>query len=184
MYGLWHQYPDGITWDRDGDDEEILKIIVRCAKLLARLRGVINVWHDEFHGVDKYDTPLVERPDRINQLFYNHARGHAIASGRTQITRDDLRFIHALMLDSAPFMRANLFKALLTHNGTLQTSDVERELNCSKPTALLRMKELAVLGICTLQEFGETEIALCDEFGWFLSDERRELGGEKPIKQI
>jgi hypothetical protein len=175
LYGLWNRYPDGIEWSRTGDDAELLKIIVRCAKLLARLRGTINVWHDDFLETDKYETPLIERPDRINQLFYNLVRGHALVSGRTQIERDDLMPIFALMLDSAPFMRANLFKALLGHGGTLRTSEIERDLNCSKPTALTRMKELTVLGIGTLCGESEKEIKLCGEFEWFLSDEFREL---------
>ncbi len=171
LYGLWNKYSNGIDWDRKADDAELLKISVRCAKLLAQLRGTINVWHDEFLGTDKYDSPIVERPDRINQSFYNLARGHALVSGRTQIESRDLMPIFALMLDSAPFMRANLFKALLAHGGTMLTSDIEKDLNCSKPTALLRMKELAILGVCTLKEDGETEISLSDKFAWFLSEE-------------
>ncbi len=184
LYSLWSKYPDGIDWDRKGDNAELQKINVRCAKLLARLRGAINVWHDDFLGTDKYETPIIERPDRIQQLFYNLMRGHALVSGRTQIERGDLVPIFALMLDSAPFMRANLFKALLAHGGTLQTSVVEQELTCSKPTALTRMKELEVLGVCTLQEeAGENTLTLRDEFSWFLSDEFLALRRGDVIKQ-
>lgn len=184
LYGLWNRHPDGIDWDREADDAELLKISVRCAKLLARLRATINVWHDDFLGTDKYDSPIIERPDRINQSFYNLMRGHALVCGRTQVERGDLIPIFALMLDSAPFMRANLFKALLAHGGTLQTSEVEQELTCSKPTALTRMKELEILKICTLQEEdGENTLKLRDEFVWFLSNEFLGLRRGDQIKQ-
>jgi len=52
-------------------------IISRCAKLLASLRGVINVWKDSFGDLGSYDhtMPTIEKPDRINQLFYNCVAG-------------------------------------------------------------------------------------------------------------
>lgn len=184
LYTLWNAYPDGIEWDKNADNKEILATIVRCSKLLANLRGVINVWRDEFENTYTYQAPVIERPDRINQLLTNFARGHAIACGRTQISLDDLRPIIAVILDSAQYTRSKLFKALIARRGAMRTTDVESELKLTKPTALARMKELELLGVCDLTELGEHEITLRPEFEWFVSDEFRLLRGEIPIKQI
>ena len=190
LYGLWNRYPDGIEWNRANDDKDVLTMITRCAKLLASLRGIINIRHDDFNGPDrdKYDTPIIERPDRINQLFYNLARGHALVSGRTQINRDDMRVIFPIMFDSCPVAHSSMIKKLLERGGSMTTSEAERELNCSKPTARNEMRKLEILRICTSVErtgHDECEITLADEFRWFLSDECRGSSGVSgSIKQI
>ena len=182
LYGLWNAYPEGIVWDKKADDTEIVTIIARCAKLLASLRGVINVWQDDFNNEFKYGTPLIEQPDRIHQLFYNLARGHALVCGRTQVAQTDLKAIIELCTDGAPSGRARLFRKLVEHGGTMTTSEIERELNCSKPTALKEMKTLQILGVCTQQEGvrEDTEISLSEEFRWFLSEECRAIQGYAP----
>lgn len=173
LYGLWNTYPSGVDWNRKGDDAGLTTIIARCAKLLASLRGVINVWQDDFNNEFKYGIPVIERPDRLNQLFYNLARGHALVSGRTQIAEEDLRAIVELCVDGAPSGRAKLFRKLVEHGGNMATSEIERELNCSKPTALKEMKTLQILGVCSLREDtgGDNEISLSEDFKWFLSHE-------------
>jgi hypothetical protein len=185
LYGLWNTYPQGIDWDRKGDDRGITVIIARCAKLLASLRGAVNVWDDTSLTNDyKYSTPMVERPDRLNQLFNNLARGHALVRGRTQIAVDDLRAIIELCVDGAPTIRAKLFKKLIEHGGTMTTSEIERGLNCSKPTALKEMKTLQILGVCSQYENTgrDNEIALLEDFQWFLSDECMAIRGVSPSK--
>ena len=173
LYTLWNAYPNGIDWNKRSDDTKLLTIIARCAMLLASLRGVINVWQDDFNNEFKYGTPVVERPDRINQLFYNLARGHALVSGRIQIAQEDLGGIIELCVDGAPSGRAKLFRKLIENGGTMTTSLIERELNCSKPTALKEMKTLQILGVCSQREgvSQDNEITLLEDFKWFLSDE-------------
>jgi hypothetical protein len=179
LYGLWNAYPNGIEWNKKSDNANLITVIAKCAKLLAGLRGVINVWQDDFSSEFKYGTPLVEQPDRIHQLFYNLARGHAIVAGRTQIAKDDLKSIIALCTDGAPSGRAKLFKKLIEHGGTMSTSEIERELNTSKPTAIKEMKTLQILGVCTLRESpgDHNEVSLSEDFKWFLSDECLEIQG-------
>jgi hypothetical protein len=184
LYTRWQQYSEGIEWDKKADDKALLGKIARCARFLASLRGVVNVWTDDFSGEFKWNAPTIEKPDRINQHFYNLARGHAVVCGRTQIAQEDLRPVVALALDSAPPIRVRLIRALLAHGGTMHTAEVESEMVCTKPTALAKMKELALLGICEYHEGEEHEIALRPEFEWFLSDEFRGLRGDSPIKGI
>ena len=154
--------------------------------MLALLRGVINVWDEKGEDGNKhnYTSPVIEKPDRINQLFYNLCRGHALVCGRDQINEDDLRLIVELAVDSAPTIRARLFRKLLDSEGSMKTSEVEKAIQCSKPTALKEMETLKILGICNMSaesfdQAGEPEkiLHLSDKFKWFLSTECKEIRG-------
>lgn len=180
LYTLWQKHPNGVDWNKAQDKQEDKLIIARSARLLAKLRGVINVWKEwDTEGKEySYNPPTKEMPDRINQLFYNLCRGHALVDGRTQINREDLRLIVELAIDSAPTIRAKLFRRLLENDGVMKTSEVEVALQCSKPTALKEMETLKILGVCSITqdsygEVGEPEktLHLADDFKWFLSDE-------------
>jgi hypothetical protein len=121
---------------------------------------------------------MIEKPDRINQLLYNLTRGYALIGGRVQIQKSDLRPAIELILDSAPPIRAKLVRKLIEYGGTMKTRDVEKELECSKPTALKEMETLMLLKVCniTKESHGqvgepEKEIHLLDEFSWFTSEE-------------
>lgn len=186
LYTLWHKYPDGVDWKKELDGRENKLIIARCAGLLAKLRGVINVWKDRSQDgeVYEYTRPVIERPDRINQLFYNLCRGHALVCDRMQINQDDLRLIVELAVDSAPTTRANLFRKLIENDGAMKTGEVMMALNCSRPTALKEMEALKILGVCTINNdshisVGEPEktINLFEGFKWFLSDECKAIRG-------
>lgn len=193
LYTLWSKYPQGIEWNKSGEDKDCLKTIARCAKLLARLRGVVNAWRDKSEDGEKYSytDPVVEQPHRINQLFYNLCRGHALVCDRHQINKDDLRLIVELAIDSAPTIRTKLFRALLENNGVISSSQVEVILNVSKPTALREMEILKILGLVNITQnsYGqvggaEKEIHLLDKFQWFLSEECRTIRGiPLPLKQ-
>src|SRR3989344_6493489 len=186
LYTLWRKYPNGFDWDRAKDKKEFLAVIVRCAQLLAHLRGNINVWKewDEEGRVYNYNPPTIEKPDRINQLLYNLARGHALVCGRTQINEDDLKLVIEIATDSAPTIRSKLFRKLLEKNGVMSTGEVEIALDCSKPTALKEMETLKFLGICYFasNSYGqvgepEKEIHLVEAFKWFLGEECIRLRG-------
>lgn len=188
LQALWSKYPDGLKWDNSLDDRNLKLIIARCAQLLARLRGVINIWKDR--GEDgtelSFTRPVIEKPDRINQLFYNLSRGHALVNARVQLTPDDLRPVIELAIDSAPTVRTLLLRSLLENNGALCTTEVEVVLSCSKPTALKEMETLRQLGVCILKQesqgrVGEPEkiIRLDPSLSWFLSDECRAIRGLK-----
>ncbi len=188
LYTLWSKYPHGIEWNKEEDPEDVLKIIPKCSKLLARLRGVISVWKEKRLDNDEiefdYTPPIIEKPDRINQLFYNLCRGHALVTGRTQINQEDLKLIVELAIDSAPSTRAMLFRGLLEHNGQMTTSKVQDYLHCTKPPALREMRTLEALGVCEVSEntngqAGQPElcIKLKEDFLWFLTDECNNIRG-------
>jgi len=181
---LWNQYPDGVTWNREDESDELLGIIAQCSLLLARLRGQVFIYKEKWEGDDKelgHTVPSVEHENRINQCLYNIARGHALAMGRKKLDPGDLRLIILLAFDSAPGHRAPLFHELIRKGGTIKTGDVEALLHCSNPTALKEMKTFTILGICEEVEGGTFDtsknIRLKDDLSWFLSDEcKRYLG--------
>ncbi len=184
LHTLWHKYPDGVNWDRQQDNREYIKIITRCAKLLAKLRGTIVVWKELDGEGNEYshNPPVIEKPDRITQLFYNLCRGHALVSGRTQIDRADLKLILELAIDSCPPTRAKFFRRLLENNGVMKTSEVVTALKCTSPTAAKEMMALEILDICHINYekdggvgAAEKTINLNKEFGWFLSDECKDI---------
>jgi hypothetical protein len=175
---LWAANQSGLTWNKKDDPEDCLRVIARCSRLLSRLRGAINVW-SVGEGGEKlaHNVPVIEKPNRINCLFYNLARGHALICGRRQLTTEDLWPVLDLTFDSAPTTRAKVFRGLIEAGGTLTTSDVEILLHCSPPTARKEMEALAVLGVAKKTSCPdkagspESVITLDGRFEWFTSDE-------------
>jgi hypothetical protein len=178
---LWAAHPNGVEWNKAGDSDDYLRVIARCAELLAALRGAIHLWQSEHDGSLSHSVPVIEQPDRINCLLYNLARGHALLSGRTQLSAADLAPVLEVTFDSAPTIRSKLFRGLLENGGTLRTSEVEKLLRCSKPTALKEMEALAVLGIGDKTEadpdYGRPEnvLRLATKFEWFATDDCKAL---------
>ncbi|NCA93643.1 MAG: hypothetical protein EOM84_00530 [Sphingobacteriia bacterium] len=184
---LWHKYPKGINWNKENDDYQLMEIVARFAKVLAKLRSSINVWEESF-GQKKYNhtQPITEMPDRLNQLIYNVMRGHALICGRENIAYEDLKIVSRITLDSAPPNRSKIFKHLIKNDGQLATSEVMNILKCSRPTALKLMEELAILEIVdtdgNMQDeteiYGgrpEQKIILKNNYSWFISEECKEL---------
>ena len=178
---LWTANPGGIEWDKDDDQEDCLRVIARCAELLASLRGTIQMWQSEHDGNVSHSVPVIEQPDRINCLLYNLARGHALLCGRPQLATADLAPVLEVTFDSAPTIRSKVFRSLLEQNGTLKTGEVEKLLRCSKPTALKEMEALTVLGVADKTEgdaeYGrpEHELRLAEKFQWFATDDCKGL---------
>lgn len=188
LHTLWHAHPDGVRWDYDNDDPQLKRIIVKCARLLARLRGTVNVYTERGDNNENltHSTPNIEKPDRINQLLYNLCRGHAVACERNFMIKEDLQYAIQLATGSAPDTRTAIFRELISGSGELTTSEVEELLNCSKPTARKEMEKFRILKLCDqhkddLDGWGNTEysISLKADLEWFKSDECRELRGLK-----
>jgi hypothetical protein len=189
---LWSKHPKGIFWDIEKDEQNLLEIIARFAKILAHLRSAINVWEDRY-GAEKYDytQPITEMPDRLNQLLYNLARGHALVCGRKNINKEDLGIVMRVALDSAPPNRSKIFKLLIKSAGVLTTNQVMEILKCSRPTALKEMEQLVILEIVEPSEDlaeankwhfkgrPESEINLKKEFEWFLTKECHSLNTQE-----
>jgi hypothetical protein len=188
---LWAANQEGVTWNKAEDPDDCLRVIARCARLLARLRGAINVWSADEAGEKLLHTvPVIEKPRRINCLLYNLARAHALICGRRQLTVEDLWPVLDVTFDTAPNNRAKMIRGLIEAGGILCTSDVVKLLRCSPPTARNEMEALSVLGFVDKTGDGkdepghpETRITLTSRFAWFQSDECKSLMGMIPDTQ-
>ena len=143
----------GIEWSRKDDPADVTELIRQCAKLVAKLRGVVSVWKERDQEADlSYTPPNVEQPHRALAVLYNLARGHALLYGRTQLTTEDLPVVAHVALSSAPTDRSRLFRGLLDANGTHTTRAVAALLEVSLPTARKAMKSMELLKLADLDE--------------------------------
>ncbi len=181
---MWQKYPKGIKWDASKTPRKVVLNISRIAVMLARFRGNVSVWpisesQDFGKKKDKFNhtMPEDERPDRINQILYNQARGHAIMCGRDKLIGSDIKTVLQLALESAPYHRTKIFKALIANNGKIDTDQVMNLFNCSTPTAHKEMEYLVTLKLANKTEYGSREagefvtkhiISLKPEFRWLL----------------
>lgn len=187
-FSLWHQHPHGVSW-RNGDDPmEYRRIIARCAKIAARLRGAVNVWTDG-ENEQQHTNVVIEKPDRLNAWLYNLARGHALVCGRNQIAPEDLWPVIEVALQSAPMNRVKLLGALIESGGTISTDVACRAIVCTTPTALKEIETLKILGLVDTQDDkldgspGRPMriVTLRKEFGWFCLEECNGLRAHRPV---
>jgi len=174
-----------IRWDFSKDDEDSERYIIRLAELLSHLRGVATTWHTkDTQGSDyAYTKPIIEDPSRAITQLKNLARGHALSCARNFIKKEDISIVVKTVLSTASVERVFIFDELLKNEGILTTSQVEKSLKISPPTARRTMTELDVLGIVNILEpdgelYTEKRIVLKPEFNWFLTPEFNELREE------
>jgi hypothetical protein len=186
--------------NKEGEHNNILIIIVKLAKLLAHLRGTVNVWNTEKTQGSNYgySTPTIEEPDRAMTQLLNLAKGHALSQGRKYLTLEDIPLLIKVVLSTATIERVMVFDLLLAYNGTMTTSQLEKSLGIAKATALKTMLELNILGLVSGNHFDTYDedeydnsrltsihdrssnnekkiITLNKDFEWFLSDEFKGL---------
>jgi hypothetical protein len=124
--------------------EPLLLEIIHYAQLIAAGRVEVNIAPNG--GEVEAGTP--EGAYRVVLLLQTLARGLALVERHSEVTKDDLDVIRHVALSSIPTRRRELLRALLAAGGTMDAGQVESALDCSRPTALDRMKELGTTGIC------------------------------------
>ena len=150
--------------------------------MLARLRAVVPTW--ETYGTQgsdySYDIPTIEEPGRAITQLRNLARGHALSKGRNYITSEDIPLVIKVVLSTAPIARATIFDILISHKGSLTTSEITSSLNITPHTAHRTMTQLNALGLAYSTGLmdkpnAQKKIVLKPEFSWFLSEEFQRL---------
>jgi hypothetical protein len=172
-----------IKWSRKEDNESLLREIAIIAKLVASLRGTINVWQDGGDGEEyNFTASQIEKPDRINQALYNLARGHAVACERSHITDEDIAIVLRVALSSGPIDRTKLFNLLISHEGVLTSQTIMDELGFSRKTALRLMAMFCLLKITEEDESlaiktvrSEKVVKITKEFSWFVGERLNNL---------
>jgi hypothetical protein len=162
-----------IAWDRTGDPRDVMLKIAAYAKVLAILRGIITVWREGSGDDETYNfsTPIIEAPHRAMSLLYALARGHAIVHGRAQLSEDDLPLVARAALESTPNDRRAVMRLLVANEGMVATSDVQKAMRCSAPTARAILETLDKLDLGRFENPGppvEAHFFLADRFKWLL----------------
>lgn len=174
---MWQRYPNGIEWDNDKTDRKYKISIGKIAIMLAKFRGSIGIWETDIPGNFgskgkklSHHIPEDEQPDRINQILYNFAQGHAVVNERDYINAKDIKAALKIALESAPFHRTILLKALVRQDGKINSDEVEELFSCSRPTALKEMEFLVVLGLASKSQIADkpTELNLKEKFQWLV----------------
>jgi hypothetical protein len=163
-----------IALDPKNDEELAHRVIIRIAKLLARLRAIVPTWETkDTQGSDyAYGLANIEDPSRAITQLRNLARGHALSMGRGHITLDDIPIIIHAALSTATIERVRMFELLIAFKGELTTNQICDSLNTTPPTARRTMTELKATGLVTMDigsSSASSTITLKPEFDWFLT---------------
>lgn len=182
LKGIWSKKK--VEWNRQNAPKEVLGRIIDLADLLVRLRGKVNVAVKEQYGDKTYwSEPIIEEPERAIEALYALARGHALIKGRTQIAVNDLPVAIDVALSSAPYNRVITF-AYLLNKEKVTTKELMEDLNCSRSTAIRKMKTLELLELIDLEkkpmqtmggEQSSYTMKLKKEFKWFTTGEFKKL---------
>ena len=165
-----------VDWDVEKNEENATKIIVNCARLLCNLRGAIQVWEDDYKDEVLYESPLIEKPMRIVNIFQNIAKGHAISEGRNYITLEDVWMIPMITTSTMPEDRLTALKVFLEdYEQVLDIEEIADKMRVSKKVARKTMKTLEVLRIIEDSELNN----ISHKKGFILNEQSR-----KYIKNI
>lgn len=155
----------GVDWMAEGNPDEVLVGIARCASLLA----VMRTPDDRREG----KPPQHESPHRANAVIHNLARGRALVYGRDQLSGDDLPMVARVTLSSMPAKRKAVLVAMSRNSGQpLTVQQVEAAAGGSRHTAEDLMEELAWLGIMKFEKQGTGKTSLLSvrpEWAWAVS---------------
>jgi hypothetical protein len=171
-----------IVWDTSKNEHKAVRYIARLAKLLGRLRGVVETWDTKGSQGSEYayNYRRIEESDRANRQLVNLARGHALSQGRNHITIDDVPLVTKVVLSTAPMERVAVFDLLLKNGGSLDVNTITDGLRVSEPTARRTMTELFALELVDRQKEGDffnsnLKIDLVEQFRWCLGRDFQHL---------
>ncbi len=177
---LWEQKGGfrKVCWNNNEIPPDAMKIISGLAKLLSRLRGMIQIWrgqNDEY----EHKRPIIENHRRVMFLLLNIAKGKAIINGRTQIGMEDIPLLIDITLGSCPEDRGKIFKSMLKKSDySLTTSEVCGILDVTSKTALMVMENMKILKLADYQDISEgrgqpeKQITLPDEIVNFIVENK------------
>jgi hypothetical protein len=190
-----------IRWNEEieGEQDKSIEYIAEIARLLAHLRGTVDVRQSINLAAERepnsilepeyyLEEPIREDASRAVILLRNLAIGHAISRGRDSISFQDIPIVLKVAFSTTTAPRAKVFDLLIKNNGKLSTSEITSHLKMSYPTARRIMEELHFLDIVyseSVAEYANSEvkITLKEEYRWFKNDEFRRLAKEVNVEQ-
>lgn len=172
--------PRSVDWNREYDDEYTIDKISFLAEFLTACRSDVKTWSEKNDDgiTETNSTGVVEEGvERFTSVIYNFARCHALISGRSYVSPDDLPLIIAISISSLPDDRRRAIELLIessndSNTGTFSVSNLRDAMSCNDKTALKIIKKLEILGIGHI-EIGSgsrsTKFNLHVEYSWLTS---------------
>jgi len=162
-----------VSRDTHSDDPDLVSAIAQVAHWVVRCRGTVTMQTDGFTE-GSHSSPVIEAPHRLFNGLLNLAKGHAIACGRRKLDKEDVQIAVRVGLDSMPFDRRRVIRALLrSREGKLSSAEVEQAMGQSRPTARNAMETLAALGAVESGQDGKSKTtSLLDSERWLLEGGR------------
>jgi len=159
-----------------------LQQLVRCAKLMCVGRVEVIRTKPNWTSEIEYVSGIPEGEHRVIIGLKLLAQALALISGRSEVSNEDLEIIRHIAFSSIPQNRRLMLRALLVKDGMLTSTDAEKELRISRPTARNWMKELGATGLADYQTGHENQpdrLTLSKPFSWLL-EKGDDLEGESP----
>jgi hypothetical protein len=145
----------GVSWG--ADPQPVLLWIVRCARMLAKMRQ--------------------ESPQRAKAVLTNLARGHALVHGRQVVSPADLPIVAQVTGSSMPPGHGQIFTRLVGAK-ELTVAQVQAALGVQRNTAAAMMRQLHSLGVMKFEERGQGKTGLLrftPEWSWCNTPEFQEI---------
>lgn len=145
--------------------ERFLDLLGLLGEVLTRLRGTLSLGEGKGTEEDRHGAPLLEHGWRALGVLNALMRASALIRGLETTRELDFNFIRSVCLSSMPEMRRKTFETILKCGGKGTALDISERTRMSKPTALHYLKELAVLGVISLDSNSDPfEFRLKEEF--------------------
>ena len=155
----------GIALDTTVEDEEMMKAIVDLCQVIRLGRAFTDDDIDRKEGMFRTATRLI-----------GLAKCRALLQGRARINRQDVQMVARIAVESLPYNRRKLVKYLTRSAARYAyTSHVMDIYDCSKDTALARMRDLAATGLVYMEQSleGEMAVGFSKEFSWINNSKYR-----------
>ena len=127
----------------------LIRQLVKWAMFLVKARACIEYekTHSEWEPIS---VRPAEGPWRVVTSLKEIALGHALISGRTTVTQDDLDLAGHVAMSSVPGHLRPMIERL-REVASVSSSDCKTLYGLSAPTARKRLRELSLLGIVELK---------------------------------
>ena len=153
----------GLHWDREADPPQVLDRIIQLAELGVILRSVTAKDKIITSTEYEYSPSVSEGPARYLQSLYNLARGHAIVSGRHNITMDDLAIPYRIVMSTGPVERLRLLQYFIEHDTLKDIKTAGDVIGHAWATSEIVIRQMMQLG---LVRHGTESYYLAPEYEW------------------
>ena len=111
-----------------------------------------------------------ESPHRVNEVLTSIAKGHALLFDWHGLTMSDIPVVAKIAVSTGPYSRVVTLRALLEAGGRIKAAELAAGIKVSLPTARTYLKELARLGVGTLEHDPQETVQGDEATGWLNLD--------------